>query len=1071
MSEQVFKSPGVFEREIDLSRTSSEIVGVPIGVIGTAEMGPAFVPVTVGSFIEFERKFGSLNANMFGPYAVNEFLKNRTAATYIRVLGAGANESTTDIETTRSQGTVTSAGFLINGSAAGVPAGIDDDWIYPTDNRQKGTVQFIAARHSIPTLYEVAGYPIFTDNDSFGTSGDQDAYMVRAMLMFPTGTRAEILDYTSNYSAPIGSSTDIATVKSYDGTDEEGCFKLVISSSAGSGFANDEGWAGIRILTASLNPSSLHYIGKTLNTNPSLFQTSQHLLYGDFPVEAEVAKVSSENYSVGLVSGSLNTAADGGAGAALSFLNMFGRFDTRYAAPRTTWFISQPYGDTEHTLFYFETISDGSVANDKFKISISSLRKSTDPKNPYGSFTVEVRSFDDNDTASNILEFYPNCTLNPNDDDYVARKIGDIKEAFSFDATSEDERRIQVTGKYANNSTRVRIVMNSAIERGDVPKDAIPFGFQGLPVIKTSDTLTDDVSTVIAGVGNSGALPRLSGVLTGSGAPATFVNAYALSGSILPPVPMRFKTTRGKVKATTSPAYTGEVGTDEIVDGRYYWGIKFERLPVTSSLSDSVLNSNASSTPNTLLSNYSKMLGIQKLGSLVTGSGADAFNNNKFTLSNVALYNRISDLTAANALDDTVVANLTGSAKEHMLEAAYIRNGSPESVYYTVSDSTLTNRITLGSLVSLTSSVYFNKFSDYNKFTNMFYGGFDGLNILDPDMAKMNDRSTSSQSGGKAAGGTASRYGLSSDYSPGISKANNQVAAYRAAARIITDPMKSRINILGIPGIRDSYVTDFASENIRDYSKAMYVMDIPEYSRDVDGNVNRMYDDSDGLPDVESTSTEFAGRAIDNNYVASYFPDVSIEDKTNNRPARVPASIAAIGALGYNDAVAYPWFAPAGFNRAALGFVVNTATRLTAADRDTLYESRINPIANFPTAGFVIFGQKTLQQAKSALDRVNVRRMLLEVKRLIVDVANRFVFENNTPEMRARFVAQITPLLSVIQQQQGIDQFKVIMDSSNNTPTDIAENRLNGRIVVVPTRAVEFVAMDFIITNSGVSFE
>jgi phage tail sheath protein FI len=230
--------------------------------------------------------------------------------------------------------------------------------------------------------------------------------------------------------------------------------------------------------------------------------------------------------------------------------------------------------------------------------------------------------------------------------------------------------------------------------------------------------------------------------------------------------------------------------------------------------------------------------------------------------------------------------------------------------------------------------------------------------------------------------------------------------------------------------------------------------------------------DNDGLkPNVAKTREKFDGRALDNNYAATYFPDVSIADDRNGNPVRVPASIAALSALGFNDSVAYPWFAPAGFNRAALSNVSNVATRLNTADRDDLYDSRINPIASFPQAGFVIFGQKTLQQARSALDRVNVRRMLLEVKRLISDVAKKLVFEQNTPSTRSKFISQVTPLLATVQSQQGIDKFSVVMDSSNNTVEDIESNRLNGRIVLVPTRAVEYIAIDFIITNSGVSFE
>ena len=196
-----------------------------------------------------------------------------------------------------------------------------------------------------------------------------------------------------------------------------------------------------------------------------------------------------------------------------------------------------------------------------------------------------------------------------------------------------------------------------------------------------------------------------------------------------------------------------------------------------------------------------------------------------------------------------------------------------------------------------------------------------------------------------------------------------------------------------------------------------------------------------------------------------------IRDDNTGANVEVPASIAALAALAFNDKVSYPWFAPAGFNRGALDFVQNVGVRLTARDRDELYDARINPIATFPQQGFVIFGQKTLQLAKSALDRVNVRRMLLEVKRLVTQVANGFVFEQNTPALRSKFVAQVSPLLAVVQAQSGIEQFKVVMDDSNNSQEDIESNRLNGRIVIVPTRSVEFISIDFVITNAGVSFE
>jgi len=257
-------------------------------------------------------------------------------------------------------------------------------------------------------------------------------------------------------------------------------------------------------------------------------------------------------------------------------------------------------------------------------------------------------------------------------------------------------------------------------------------------------------------------------------------------------------------------------------------------------------------------------------------------------------------------------------------------------------------------------------------------------------------------------------------------------------------------------------------------------MDIPSWAVDGSGNSVRLYRDAEdtaGLrPDAAETAEQFDSRAIDNNYAATYFPDVTITDGSTGRAIEVPASVAALGALGFNDRVSFPWFAPAGFNRGSLSFVRNTATRLLQEDRDTLYDARINPIANFPVESssrqqYVIFGQKTMQQAQSALDRVNVRRLLLEVKRLVSNVARNLLFEQNDATTRSRFVNQVNPLLATIAAQQGIEQFNVICDGSNNTQLDTEQNRMNGRIVLVPTRAIEFVAIDFIITNSGVSFE
>ena len=545
----------------------------------------------------------------------------------------------------------------------------------------------------------------------------------------------------------------------------------------------------------------------------------------------------------------------------------------------------------------------------------------------------------------------------------------------------------------------------------------------------------------------------------------------ALTGSIVPPVPFRFKQTRGSVAFATG-SLVGKPGSTEIVDGRYYWGIKGTRLPRTGTLDNAIMNANASGEINPLIRTYTKMLGIKKLDLFTTGTGADNFNNNKFTLCRVALGMTVK---GTNTVGQTVGTYLTGTAAEHILDTAYLRNVRWDPGDYTVPDPSLMalglKRVTLGSLLSLTSSTEFNKFTDYAKFTNIFYGGFDGLNILDSDMFKMNDLSCATDTGGKAslespAANTALDIGLSGDMKIGTGPSNNIIASYRGATEIMTDEMTTRINIFAIPGIRDSFVTDYVIERIESFGQAIYLLDLANY--DSDGN--RIYLGDKKKPAVSKTISQFESRALNSNYAATYFPDVSIIDDSTGNPVKVASSVVALGALGYNDSVSYPWFAPAGFNRASLSNVINTMSRLTSGDRDNLYDAKINPIASFPNAGYVIFGQKTLQQAKSSLDRVNVRRMLLEVKRIVGDIANTILFEQNTPQTRARFISQVTPQLALIQNQQGVDQFRVIMDGTNNTQNDVESNKLNGKIILVPTRAVEFIAVDFIITTAGVSF-
>jgi hypothetical protein len=1020
MPEQVFRSPGYYDKEIDLSARVAQPLGVPYTLIGASKKGPAFVPRSYGSFDDFALVQGDLDPAYAAPYAAQKILDKNRAVVFLRVLGAGANRTTADIDTTRSTGIVKNAGMLVTGSAT-------------PDGRHAGAVQFLVAKHTV-TGSEAYGYPTFTDNNSYTMAGNV-VHLVRGMLMTAYDTRFMVLNGTGESFGNLVD--DSAGLDNTSTSPTYQKFKLVLSSAAGSSFGTTDGFSGVKIMTASLNPSSTDYVGKILNTDPEKFAVEKHLFYADFAVDNELAAPVTVPNGVVLLSGSANTSATSGLGS-LSYRDAFGYFNTRYTTPRTTSFISQPFGGTEHDLFHVEAIDDGEAATTKYKVSISSLRLNTDPRSAYGTFTLLVRDFSDSDFDMKVLEQYPNLSLDPLSENYIAKVIGDKKVSFNFDVDNEDDRRLILSGKYGNKSKYIRVVVSEGVENRQVPAQCLPFGFRGLPVLCTNSSLTDTNSILLG--------PRLGGSGSFDG---------RLSGSIVPPLPMRFKQTRGEV--SNAPSFTGHPGYNETTDGRLFWGVKFER-------NTNVSNTNVSNEPNGLVKAYSKFQGLSKLDVLASGSFVDDYNNNKFTLARVAL-------------SATGTSGLTASVEQIIREAAYIRNGA-FNANLSITDGAWGDRLTFGSLVSSggymdsVAMATFNRFSDYAKFTAMMYGGWDGVNIFSKDSRRFNDRSTSTESSSVGYGEAAIAY-TSPGATPGVNYSgrgvdNNSVSSYRVAVDILSNRNVNNGNILAIPGIRDALVVDYTQDKVqREHQLCFYVADIPYY----DYNSVRIFDgEASRFTDIEKTCDAFDALVVDKDASGVYFPNPVIDDLTNNRRVTVPASVAALGALAYNDKVAYPWWAPAGFNRASLDFVRLTSVRVTNPDRDRMYQSRINPITKFPQEGYVIYSQKTLKLGTSALDSINVKRMVLDVKRVVVDAALKTVWEQNVENTRNNFVSVTTSLMGTIQVKQGIERFKVICNDTNNTRNDAEENRLNGRIEFVPTRAVEFIAINFIVTRSGVEF-
>jgi uncharacterized protein len=282
-------------------------------------------------------------------------------------------------------------------------------------------------------------------------------------------------------------------------------------------------------------------------------------------------------------------------------------------------------------------------------------------------------------------------------------------------------------------------------------------------------------------------------------------------------------------------------------------------------------------------------------------------------------------------------------------------------------------------------------------------------------------------------------------------------SAYTNMVNLLGNADDYRYNVLLTPGLFSSTANLGASQvttainNTQNRGDAIYVTDLVPFSSS-----------------ISEVTTQ--ANAKNTSYAAAYWPWLQTIDPDSAQLVWVPASTMIGGVYAYNDNVSEPWFAPAGINRGGLSQVVRAEKKLSQANRDTLYTNKVNPIATFPGTGVVVYGQKTLQTRASALDRVNVRRLLIQLKSYISQVAQNLVFEQNTIATRNQFLSQVNPFLESVQQRQGLYAFRVIMDDSNNTADVIDRNQMVGQIYIQPTKTAEFIYLDFNILPTGATF-
>jgi phage tail sheath protein FI len=1100
MGEQIFRTPGVMANEIDQTGAKPTTPsGVPAGVIGTSKKGPAFIPITLPNFSTFISTFGDVGADRFGALAMKQWFNNgQHAGTFMRLLGVGDGKRRTT--TGNNQGRVTRAGFvvgdqLVEADLGGIPghnpyAGANGDG-HGLPGRAFLLGCFMSeSRSTNPQLDSM----IFREADILeGTTGNghenprtNAAFLtgskpiLRGFLMTPSGVIAALSGTTHANNTPLTSSaarrhTNVVAAGGPGGGGPPGrsgasytvaTFGLVAGLEhdyvCGGGFTGDvDKSANGRdafvillnghnatvedpaVITCSFDYTSDAHFAKALNTDVADFEKRGHFLYAHWDIDPSFAIVTGSNSTLS-GTGGMSFEDVVGAGAAkpegrdiaflvtasiaqnsgtstvstrtagLNYVGVpnFDNFEDRYRDAFSPWVTSQKFGGGPLNLFRIYALSDG-VGNyaptdsdlppERLKISITNIKKSESTKagQDYGTFDLEVRDIQSTDQNPAPYKTFTELSLNPTSDNYIARQIGDMNLFYDWDR-AEGSQKLVMEGSYPATTPWIRVEVSDNVKKG--PKGISP---TALPAgFRGHWHLVTSGSEIINAV-------------TG-----TYLDADStkLGNLVQPPVPFR----RNLVKNSDTAQ----------ANSRLYWGVQ-------TTVQTDVWESNKGNLYNTSIDSWTKYFprfhtdyqnpwvgdnwtsSIQGLSGTILNS--DVFDNNAFSLENVQV------ITRSNAID--IPDPLEWAA------ARYRRDG-------VLSDLTKSDGVTdEGRFLDFTKDFGVAAgASTYMKFTFFLQGGFNGVNIFDDEKSRFTDLAIRREFDDITGQG-------------GVEGCT--ISAYRKALDILGERADADIQLLAIPGIRHPAVTNYAIETVENRFDALYLMDIEEKDAQ-----NTYVTGSRQLPDVGETVRTFADRNLDTSFAAAYFPNLRLKDNVLNATIVVPPTVAVLGAFGLNDSLGHPWFAPAGFKRGALKAVDDTNVKLNIKNLDNLYDADINPIRSYAgSAGPIVWGQKTLLVAQSALDRVNVRRLLIDIRRKVRKVANTILFEPNRASTLARFSAAVTPILTNIQQNSGLEKFRVQIDTSTTTQADVENNTIRGKIFLKPTKTAEFIALDFVVTN------
>jgi len=753
-----------------------------------------------------------------------------------------------------------------------------------------------------------------------------------------------------------------------------------------------------RVVTASFDISSANYFPNVLNTDPYSMEEAGHLLYSWFDIHPSVGVVTGSGYIPALSGAVHSNGYENIAFLATSSLN---RNVGSATVPNFENFEDR-YRTASSPWVFSQNF--GGAKENLFKVWLTSDGASEPVK-------ISIENIVPSNTDTYLYGYF----------DLIVRSFGDVDSAKTilepWRGLSLDPKSPRYIAKvigdlhtYFNFDASEK--RQKLITDGDYPVRSKYIRVEMSENVKNGET---NPTALPMGFRGSQHLVTSGSAVFAAMSDAAYLDVSdPLRKMVQPPVPMRLNLAKG-------------LGASQTTDRNLYWGVQFEQI-------NSALETNASTRPNTSLASFVKyypnfqtiwqnMVVRDNEGVADTAENsildADRFNNNAFSLEKIkVVYNATTDLPDVGQLQNW----------------SYVRAGN-----ITRDTSALTRGLNITDL--LDPSV-----RQIAKFSFFVEGGFNGTLSFNQNANELNNSSVTEEMSYPSRGQTN----------------GPSVKAYTKALEILSDTSEVDIQLLAMPGIRHSQLTDLAIRTAENRFDALYIMDLEV--RDIN---NAVVTSDTQLPSVKNTAASFRNRGLNSSFVATYFPDGNIRDSYNGTVTQVPPSVMVLGAFGINDSVGHPYFAPAGFTRGALRTTDSLSVSLSRQNMDTLASVNINPIASFAGEGIAVWGQKTLLARQSSFNRINVRRLLISIRRQIRKLSNKIVFEPNKDSTLEKFRQLVNPVLKNVKTLNGIENYRVVIDDSLTTQADIENNTIRGEIWISPIKSVEFMSLDFVLTNAG----